>query len=142
MYSDPAYARNDWRGALAYVQAGWQEGDVLLLRPSDTLPLATYGDRALPFVEFPFLFSEEERAAYLSAEMGPTMERVAREHGRAWLVSAEANTDPHGFPHARNAALQEVGTRDAMVAWLDERYPREDEHGFVGLWITRYALRP
>jgi hypothetical protein len=92
------------------------------------------------YKELPFLFSEEEREAYLAGEMEPTMEQIAREWERAWLISSEENTDAHGFPHARNAALSEVGTRDVIKAWLDERYTCDDERGFAGLWLARYEL--
>jgi hypothetical protein len=140
LYSNPAYARNDWRAALAYIEAAWEEGDVLLLRPSDVLPVAYYMDGAVAYRELPFLFSEEEREAYLAGGMEPTMKQIAREWERAWLISVEENTDPHGFPYARNAALSEVGTRDVIKAWLDERYACDDERGFVGLWLARYEL--
>jgi mannosyltransferase len=140
LYWNPAYARNDWRGALAYVEAAWEEGDVLLLRPSDTLPVAYYMDGAVAYEVLPFLFSAEEREAYLAGEMEPTIEQIARERERAWLVTVEENTDPHGFPYARNAALSEVSTRDAIKAWLDERYACDDERGFAGLWLARYEL--
>ena len=42
LYGDPAYARSDWRAAIALLERTWQRGDVLLVRPSDTLP-AAYG---------------------------------------------------------------------------------------------------
>jgi hypothetical protein len=141
LYWDPAYARTDWRAAMAYVEAAWQEGDVLLLRPSDTLPVTYYAGELLPYHELPFLFDQEEQDAYMAQEIRPTMERLARERERAWLIHVEANIDPHGYPHARNAALSELSARDAIKAWLDEQYPFGDERTFAGLWLARYDLR-
>lgn len=140
MYFAPAYARDDWRAALAHVESVWKKGDVLLVRPSGTLPMAYYLNGPVPYEELPFLFGEEERKAYLDREMGPRMSQIADQWERAWLVSVEENTDPHGFPYARNVALSEVGTQDVIKAWLDERYACDEEQGFAGLWVARYEI--
>ena len=139
-YFDPQYAREDWQAALAYVTAQRQAEDVLLLRPNHTLPLATYVGGAFPFEEFPFLFYEDERREYLSQEMGPRMAGVAQDWRRAWLISSVDNTNPHGFPHQRNAALTRVGEEDAIKVWLDAHYVQLGEMSFTGVWITLYDL--
>ena len=68
------------------------------------------------------------------------MEQIAQEWERAWLISVEENTDPHGLPYARNISLSTVAKQDVVKAWLDERYVRNEEQGFAGLWLTHYDL--
>lgn len=140
MYDDPAYGRDNWRAAMAYVEAERQTGDVLFLRPSHTLPYAYYLDQPLPYQEFPFLFYEEEREAYLAEEMESRVASIAREWDRAWLISSVDNTNAHGFPYARNASLARIGEEDAIKGWLDARYPRVEEVPFTGVLLTVYDL--
>jgi 4-amino-4-deoxy-L-arabinose transferase-like glycosyltransferase len=140
MYRDPAYSRDNWRGAMAHLGAERQVGDVLLLRPSHTLPYAYYLDLPLPYQEFPFLFYEEEREAYLAQEIESRVASIAQEWDRAWLISSVDNTNAHGFPHERNAALARIGEKDAIKGWLDARYPRVEEVTFTGVLLTLYDL--
>jgi uncharacterized membrane protein len=140
LYFDPAYARDDWRGAMSYVKREQRPKDVLLLRPSHTLPLSYYTDGTVPYQEFPFLFYEDERHAYLAQEMGPRMDSIAQEWERAWLISSVDNTNPHSFPHDRNAALIRIDEEDEIKAWLDARYVQLEETFFTGVLLTLYDL--
>jgi mannosyltransferase len=147
LYYDPSYAREDWRAAMTYLDAERGPGDVLLLRPNHTLPLAYYGHEdeekePVAYQEVPFLFDEGEREAYLAQEMGARMAAIAQEWDRAWFMSSVENTDPHGFPHERNASLRRVGERDGVKAWLDARYVRLEEVFFTGICLTLYDLSP
>ena len=68
------------------------------------------------------------------------MAGVAQDWRRAWLISSVDNTNPHGFPHQRNAALTRVGEEDAIKVWLDAHYVQLGEMSFTGVWITLYDL--
>jgi hypothetical protein len=103
--------------------------------------VAHYAGGPLDYVELPVPFDPAEREAYLARELVPALDRLAREWDRAWLIAVQANTDPHGFPHARNAALSRPDAGDPLKATLDARYPLLDQRPFPGLWLARYALR-
>ena len=141
MYVEPAYAREDWRAAMYYLRDGREPDDILILRPSQTLPLAYYGDPSWPYEEFPFLFLEEERQTFLDTEMPERMTAIAREWDRAWLVTSVDNINPHGFPEARNDALARAHESDAIKGWLDAHYTMLSEVRFTGIRLTLYDLR-
>jgi len=51
LYTDPAFAKEDWRGATAVVEAGLDEGDVVLLEDQETLiGTSVYRTRQWPYV--------------------------------------------------------------------------------------------
>ena len=116
--------------------------DVLLLRPSHTLLLAYYAQGSIPYQEFPFLFYEEERDAFLSQEMPVRMQRIAQDASRAWLISGVENMNAHGFPQQRNADLLRIASVDPIKGWLDERYEVLEERRFPGIVLSLYSLRP
>jgi hypothetical protein len=142
MYVDPAYAREDWRAAMQYLKDKRQPDEVLFLRPSQTLPLAYYGDPSALYQEFPFLFLEGERRAFLDGEMPVRMAAIAQDWDRAWLVTSVDNTNPHGFPYQRNDGLARAHETDAIKGWLDARYRVVADVRFTGIWLTLYDLSP
>jgi len=113
---------------------------VLLIRPSHTLPMAYYGPVDVPYEELPFLFDKDEREAYLAQEMGPGMAQIARERDGAWLISSVENTDPHGFPHRRQAALERLEDQDPIVLWMDAHYSVVKRRSFTGIDLRLYDL--
>jgi mannosyltransferase len=140
LYYDPLYAREDWRSAMSYLDEERQPADLVLLRPSQTVPLVYYGDRSTPFEELPFLFDEDEKKEFLAHAIEPTMADAARRWDRAWLISAFENTNAHGWPLERNAALSQAGEQDAIKKWLDAHYDRLQEVVLTGICLTLYDL--
>lgn len=114
--TDPAYRRDDYRGALAFAEAHWQPGDIVLTNAEP--PVRYYlGDRR-PFRYL--LFSP-----YGESTVVETLNTIATHHRRAWLVwQPTIPTDPE----------------DYVGGLLAQNAQRLDDRWFGAVHLQLYAL--
>lgn len=127
MYHDPAYARTNWRDALAQLQTSWQEEDLLLIPPSQILPLAYYADKPLIDQVLP------EDAADMSPDMVADAQRI-------WFINTYENIDTHGFPQTRNSEMKR--TQSAYADWLVAEYRLINEWEYPGIRLFLLETKP
>lgn len=130
-YHDPQYYREDWQQAMIALQAEWQTGDVLLITPSDVVPIWFYGDADLSVVEVDFDVGEGEIEKKLTAVSGH----------RIWLLLASNNINPHGFPQKRNHTVKEKVTTNSYHRWLSANGNLLDEKTFPGVSLSLFQLK-
>jgi uncharacterized membrane protein len=144
MYFDPAYQRENWRGAFAYVEANWQEDDVLLLKPGQILPFFYQTDGSLPYEVLPSSRQfeedeEEEREEKMRRALQAQMDELGSGFDRVWVMQGYDNANPHGFPQRRNQKLRS-GELNRYESWLRARYPLVEEWTDTGVRLGLYRL--
>ena len=141
MIADPVHAREDWRGAAAFLLEHRGQTDGVVVRPSHILPLTVYSSGRLPLEVLDFPFDQSESGAFMANDMPKRAAQIEQDWGRVWLVSEQDRTDPHGFPQLRNAFLERLYENDPVYAWLADRYPIRAEERFVGIQLTLIDLK-
>lgn len=118
LLSDPRYARDDYRDAIAYVERGEQPGDVVI---DNAIPPFWYYYRGpAPASYFPV-------GPYTAENVASQLNRIARGNRRIWYVHHLAiPNDPDGF----------VDTQ------LRLHSQRQDERWFGPIRIQLWQLRP
>jgi hypothetical protein len=142
LYFEPQYARDDWRQAMEYMDENWQENDVYLVKPSQTIVLDYYGDNQTAYQLAPTLIDDEQRRLFFEEEIGGWVASVAEESDRAWLIMVFENTDPHGFPQVRNEEVLHKEADQSIEEWMDENCLRLDQWLYTGIRLTLYDLSP
>jgi len=117
-------ARQDYRGAAAYITANERVGDIIVVTGHENLlPFQHYYRGNLDVVASPERAFEVDR-------IGPDLAALGQDLGRLWLVECPAYvSDPKGL------ALQ----------WLDEHMRREDRRAFPGYYgapVTVHGYLP
>jgi len=91
-YHDPAYAKQNWRGAFEYIKQNAKPNDVILsFHHSKTLGLDFYSDQSIPIL---FAFPETREGKTLEEErelLRQRIDQIKSQAGRIWLF------DYHGL---------------------------------------------
>ena len=140
LYSNPEFARDNWRQALASVDAQARTDDVILGRPDHSLPLAYYTSQNTDFTEIPAAPDDPTLQQAFGEEMAIRLALAGDEKKRAWLVTNFYNNDPHGFPQERNRRVAQANIESPQKAWMDDRYPKIEQWQFPGIYLTLYDL--
>jgi mannosyltransferase len=134
MYFDPAYVRDDWRAASAYIAADADPAhDQLAIEASLTWPYSYY-DRA-NLTRIASIPVQDAFAKQLDEAL------ASRPSSRLWLLTAAIPGSAHRFtptPEEQRA----TASRDAFKRLLDHRYPIESERLFQGILVTVYRTQP
>ncbi len=112
LYSDPLFAKEAWREAVALVEASWQEGDGVAVPDEETvIGTSVYRRREWPYV----VLSAGDAAAELT--------EAAAQHSRLWLVWRSSQESNHRL------------SKSAPVDILSEAGPE------VGAWLRAHAAQ-
>ncbi len=125
---DPVFAKEDWRGAARYVEAGEQVGDVLALR---------HFQYVVPF-RYYYRGAVEPQAVTLNQATTPPEELIAG-HGRLWLVFRARHGDPHHLAWSEpfDPGLDEVDP--VMREWI-AAHQREETAAYSGVFVMLFDL--
>ncbi|RMH01442.1 MAG: hypothetical protein D6706_01750 [Chloroflexi bacterium] len=140
MYTHEAYMREDWRTAMGWLSETAEPEDMILLDAGQVLPLKVYGNGRLQTQTeiLPILLEADKRDAFMQNEMPHLMHQLTRTTNQFWLVRSQDNTNPHGFPQARNQTIANIAQKDVYKQWLDTRYTIITEKTFTGIHLTQY----
>ncbi|MCB8983579.1 MAG: glycosyltransferase family 39 protein [Ardenticatenaceae bacterium] len=141
LYFEPAYAREDWRAAAAYMAANQQPGDVLLLNGGQVLPFLYYTEAHLPQVVLPSLLEYEkpEQKTQLEQVLEETISTVPAGTKRIWLVRPFDNAETHGFPQTRNMAVSS-NEKNALESWMETNSHLAGRWYFTGIRLSVYDI--
>jgi mannosyltransferase len=130
LYTDPRYARENWRSAMRRINARARDDAMLISRPAQRLPLWYYpSSDAITVIESPAGLPDGELDRWLGTPSVPA---------EVWLITTRDNTNPHGFPQRRNKALDEGAPSDELKTYFDARYPIAHQLRFPGVLLTCY----
>ena len=135
MYFVPRYARDDWRGLLAYVHENADSiHDAVLVDLSLELPFGFYNRSAVRVIEHPFP-QDENIGEWMESQQDWRM----RSH--LWLVTTALPINVHRFyPDAQGQLA--FAKQDAFKNAMDARFAVEQEKWFPGLVLTKYRVQP
>lgn len=138
LYFDERYFRDDWRGAVRYIQENDGADDPILVKPSFFVPLLYYYEGSpIPWVFIPELFDiEGDYDTYLSENMP----EITRDKDRFWQVATKLNTDIHRFVNLEAKPVIEAAQKDTIKSWLDAHYRVVEEKLFNGIFLTLYEV--
>jgi len=140
LYFDPLYARDNWRQAMEYMAENWQQDDIYLVKPSQTIVAYHYGHKTDEYAFVPYLSETEDRKRFFEEDIDDWVASLAENSNRAWLIMAFENANPHGFPQDRNEATLHGGAGGSIEVWMDESCRRLDQWRFTGIRLTLYDL--
>jgi len=140
LYTNPEFARDNWREALAIVESQARTDDVILGRPDHLLPLAYYAPGSVDFTQIPASTDDPALQQAFGEEMAIRLALAGDEKKRAWLITNFYNNDPHGFPQERNRQVEQAGIESSQKAWMDARYATIEQYTFPGINLTLYDL--
>lgn len=128
LYFNPAYARENWRGAVAHIAANQQSNDVLLLNPEYILPLAYYEEASVA-----------RKLLTETTEVEQALTIASQTYQRVWLIRSFNNAETHGFTQRRN---EEVATAppDKYEAWLTAHLTPLGQWTFTGIRLALYDV--
>ncbi|MBC7234887.1 MAG: glycosyltransferase family 39 protein [Chloroflexi bacterium] len=120
LYTDPAYARDDYRGIVAYIQASSRPGDAILINaPSQIETVDLYYEGPLPM--YPLPRQRPPDRARLEGEL----QEIAAQHERLYgIFWATAESDPQGW----------------VEGWLDDHAFKTMDSWFGHVRLVIYAL--
>lgn len=134
LYFDPANAREDWRGSVAYLRAHADPArDVLVIYAGEVLPLAYYepGIARRVVVWVPSDDAPDEFAKQFAA-FDPAPAQV-------WFLVPTAGANKHGF-FASWEEQRQNARADPLKRALDQRYAVESEKQFQAVFVTQYRV--
>jgi hypothetical protein len=127
-HADPVFAKEDWRGAAAYVEAHETSGDALALRQfQDVIPFRYYYHGAL-----------EPAAVTLNRQTTP-LDEIAAGHERLWLIVRARHEDLHHLACSEPFVLEQDEGDPQVRAWLAAHIPTEVAD-FSGVAVMRFNL--
>lgn len=136
--SNPRFARNDWRTAVAQIEAIGSGPHLIIGHKDVLLPVSYYGNGRLQFIQIPPPETEEITPAFSEA-MESQMQLAAEQNSLVWHAELFYNLNPHGFPDERNALV--ASEADTLTGrWLAARYARVDVQRLPGIRITLYDI--
>jgi hypothetical protein len=125
-HTDPAFTKEDWRRAAAYVEAHEMPGDVLALRHFQyVIPFRYYYRGAL-----------EPIAVTLNQQTTP-LEEIAAGHERLWLILRGRHDDLHHLAWSEPFTLGRNEADPEVLPWITARLP-EEIVVFPGLAVVRF----
>ena len=106
-HSDPLFAKEDWRGAAAHIEAREMAGDALALRQFQyVVPFRYYYRGAL-----------EPVAVTLNRQTKP-LEDISAGHRRVWLLLRARHSDPHHLGWSEPCDLERDEVDSALRTWI------------------------
>ncbi len=109
---DPYFAREDWRGATATVEAELQPGDAVVLQDQETLiAMSVYRNREWPYT------------VLAAGDEVPALEELTARHRRVWLVWRSPRESNHRLCKSDPFDIFSE-TPPAVRAWLTAQRPR------------------
>lgn len=140
LYFDPDYSRDAWRQAMGNMASEWQENDVYLVKPSQTIVAYQYSHESIEYALLPYLIDGEEKDNFYQNDINSWVASIAGDFDRAWLLMAFENTNPHGFPQNRTKAVLDHEATDSMEAWMDDNCSRLNQWIYTGIRLTLYDV--
>ena len=135
LFFQEAYARDQWRQAIAQVRENTQSGHILLVRPHHYVPLYYYDLHEITWHTVPYLASKEEYETWLSTEVSPLLGNG----GRLWTMIICENADTHRFVQGARQRLMEKVENDEIRAWLLENYEVVEDRVYNGIYLASYG---
>lgn len=132
IYSDPIYAKEDWRGLAGYIQQKSQSNDVIFLETLEgTLPFNYYYGGQL------------ERVPMLANRTIAPLDEITQEHDRIWLVYPYPHDTTHFVAKPGPLDLYGEETEPTIRRWLvAHRRDIVEERDFSGLRLILYEPSP
>ncbi len=134
MYTLPRYARDDWRGVVAFLAQHMQPREVALVDLSLELPFEFYNTQKLAWAEHPFA-NDARLDEWFQANA------ALRTHTAVWLVTTALPINTHRF-YPDEAGQRAFAQQDAFRRVMDARYRKLQEWWFPGLMLTKYQVTP
>jgi len=135
MYFVPRYARDDWRGMIAYLQQNADAShEAVLMDLSLELPFDFYNRSAMRVIEHPFP-QEEDLSEWIDSQ------RDWRAFSHLWLVTTALPINVHRFYPDAQGQL-DFSKQNAFKHAMDARFAVEQEQWFPGLVLTKYRVQP
>lgn len=133
MYTMPRYARDDWRGAVAFLTENTQAREAVLLDLSLELPFDFYNRAQLTRVEHPF-GDDPQMLAWVESD-------ALEKYSAVWLVTTALPINVHRF-YPDEAGQRAFAQQDAFKRAMDARYRKMQKVWFPGLMLTKYQVTP
>lgn len=128
-HNDPLFAKEDWRGAAAHIEAREMAGDVLALRQFQyVVPFRYYYRGAL-----------EPVAVTLNRQTMP-LEDIAAGHRRMWLLLRARRSDPHHLGWSEPFDLERDEVDSAVRTWIASHRP-VGVGAFPGTAVMLFSLQ-
>ncbi len=125
-HTDPVFAKEDWRGAAAYVAMREASGDALALRHFQyMIPFRYYYRGAL-----------ESVAVTLNQQTTP-LEAIAAGHERLWLILRARHDDLHHLAWGEPFVLERDEGEPQVRTWI-AAYPPKETLTSSGVMIMRF----
>jgi len=140
LYLEPAFHRENWRDAVAYLRERWSSGDIVVTSSDPHFVALDYyhpGDielRTLPLSSY-----ARDESDYLSKSVRGLRLTNGLPPARYWVISGLDNLDIHGFPQQRNALVQAGCPFDQIKVWFDDRHSLLSMQVFNGICLSLYA---
>lgn len=131
IYFDPIFAKEDWRGAITYIESHAREGDLIVSRyVQDDLLLNYYYHGAI------------ERAVMGTGPTTVPPQVLAQGHLRMWLIYRPPQESPRVITRHEPFRLEDE--RDPSVrAWLAANQGNLlTERNFPGVYVVLYRISP
>jgi mannosyltransferase len=126
--TDPLFIKEDWRGAVAYIEAHETVGDILAVRHFQyVVPFRYYYRGAL------------ELAAVTHDQHTTPLADIAVGHERLWLVFRGRHDDPHHLAWSAPFVLERDETDPVVRAWIADHLVAEVV-AFPGLTVMLFDL--
>lgn len=138
LYFDERYFRDDWRGAVRYIQQEGGPDDPILMKPSFFIPVQYYYEGTpIPWVFIPEPVDiDGDYDTYLSQ----IMPEITLDKDRFWQIVTKPNTDIHRFVSLDTNLVIEAVQEDTIKKWLDAHYQIAEEKAFNGVFLTWYEV--
>ena len=135
MYTMPRYARDDWRGLVAYLEKNVQAPrEAVLMDLSLELPFDFYNRKNLTRLEHPF-GNDPQLGAWFQNNAS------LKNYAAVWLVTTALPINVHRF-YPDEAGQRAFARQDAFKRAMDARYRSVLEVWFPGLVLTKYQVSP
>ena len=124
-FTDPAFTKPDFRGALHHVREQWGKGDILVLVSGHMSPVVEYYAGDLPYVRLPDVDVLDVNQV-LDFNIAPTLEKALQGKQGAWLLLWQDEVvDPMGIvPFLLGQAGEEDPSRGRAFWHVRVRYYR------------------
>lgn len=149
IYFDADYAREDWRAAFLQIKAADLEDDLFLSAPTQIVPYLFYGRDHVDYMDLPDLFDCEYddgepipdhlREPCIDDVLQAEVAALPADVTYVWLLHSYYNNNAHGFPQARNAAVEQ-GLPNTYEQWFEQNYTAVNQWHFTGIRLTLYDL--
>ncbi|MEM7334949.1 MAG: glycosyltransferase family 39 protein [Chloroflexota bacterium] len=134
LYYEKAFARNDMRQLVEFLDEQVQTGDVILGQNDVLLPLNHYAkqrEARIPFIKLPPNYVTESERLVFNRLMVRQLEQAAV-NGRFWYISQTFKFSPHGFSNELDRPT------DYREQWLNENLNQIESWEFPGVQLSLF----